>query len=166
MSWLYILIACIRVSNSFSFFANSLMSSMYIRLWIFSCDFVGLYPAVHFLSMWLSGIIAITNSNGNSASPWNIPLWIFASAKLFLSAVNSTFWIFLVYSIKFMTSSYILDILRQFIIQLCGTMSMPFCSQSRPNNSQQKKKKRTCRIVEFAVPADHRVKLKKKWIER
>ena len=27
-------------------------------------------------------------------------------------------------------------------------------------NNQQKKKKRSCRIVEFAVPADHRVKMK------
>ena len=31
---------------------------------------------------------------------------------------------------------------------------------TRPNNSQQKKKKRTCQIVDFAVPVDHRVKLK------
>ena len=38
MSWLYILTACIRVSSSFSFFANSLMSSMYIKWLIFSCD--------------------------------------------------------------------------------------------------------------------------------
>ena len=32
---------------------------------------------------------------------------------------------------------------------------------TRPyNNQQQQKKKRTCRIVDFAVLADHRVKLK------
>ena len=36
---------------------------------------------------------------------------------------------------------------------------------TRPNNNQQKKKKKkkgggTCKIVDFAVPADHRVKLK------
>ena len=30
MSWLYILTACIRISSSFSFFTNSLMSSTYI----------------------------------------------------------------------------------------------------------------------------------------
>ena len=30
----------------------------------------------------------------------------------------------------------------------------------RPCNSQQRKKKNTCRIVEFTVPTDHRVKLK------
>ena len=29
---------------------------------------------------------------------------------------------------------------------------------SRPNNNQ--KKKRTCKIVDFAVPANHRIKLK------
>ena len=51
------------------FFANSLMSSMYIRWLIFSCDLLSFYPAVHFLSMWLCGIINITNSNGDSASP-------------------------------------------------------------------------------------------------
>ena len=30
--------------------------------------------------------------------------------------------------------------------------------KTRPNNNQQKK--RTCKIVDFAVPADHRIKLK------
>ena len=47
MSWLYILTSYIRVS-SYSFFANSLISSMYIRWLIFSCDLLSLYPAVHF----------------------------------------------------------------------------------------------------------------------
>ena len=58
------------------------MSCMYIRWLIFSCNLLSLYPAGYFLSMWLSGIIAIMNSNGDSASPWKIPLWAFASAKL------------------------------------------------------------------------------------
>ena len=35
------------------------MLSMYIKWLIFSCDLLSLYPAVHFLSMWLSGIIII-----------------------------------------------------------------------------------------------------------
>ena len=122
-SWLYILTACIRVFSSFSFFANSLMSSMYIRSLIFSCDLLSLYPAVHFLCIWLSGIMAIRNSNGDSASPWKIPLWIFASAKRLPPTVNSTLQVFMVFSIKFMTSSDILYILKQFIIQLCGTIS-------------------------------------------
>ena len=39
---------------------------------------------VHFLSMWLRGIIAIINCNGDRASPLKIPLWIFTSSKLFL----------------------------------------------------------------------------------
>ena len=30
----------------------------------------------------------------------------------------------------------------------------------RLNNNQQKQKKRTCKIVDFAVSADHRIKLK------
>ena len=100
MSWLYILTTCIRVSSSYSFFANSLISSMYIRWLIFSCDLLSLYPAVHFLSMWQSGIMALMNSNGDSAS-WKIPLWIFVSAKLLPSAVNSTRKVFMVFPIKF-----------------------------------------------------------------
>ena len=89
MSWLFILIACIRVSNSFSFLANDLMLSMSIRWSIFSCDLVSLYPPVHFLRMWLSGIITIRIISGDSPSRWKIPFWIFISTKLFPAAVNS-----------------------------------------------------------------------------
>ena len=36
-----------------------------------------------------------------------------------------------------------------------------FDQKIRPYNNQQKKrKKRTCKIVDFAVPADHKIKLK------
>ena len=31
---------------------------------------------------------------------------------------------------------------------------------TRPHNNQQKKKKRICKIVDFAVPTDHRINLK------
>ena len=96
---------------------------MYIKRLIFSCDPLSLYPAVHFLSMWLSGITAIMNSKGDSASPWKIPLWIFVSAKLHPPAVSSTIQVFMVFSMKFMTSCDILYILRQCIVQFCGTIS-------------------------------------------
>ena len=99
---------------------------MYIRWLIFSCDLLSLYPAVHFLSMWFSAIMAIMNSNGCSASPWKIPLWIFVSAKPFPPVVNSTQQFFRYFSMKFMVSCYILYISRQFIIQLCGTISYAF----------------------------------------
>ena len=125
MSWLHILTTCIRVSNSFSFFTKSLMSSMYMRWLIFSCYLLSLYPSMHFLSMWLRSIIVITNSNGGRASTWNIPLWIFASTKILLT-VNSTLQVSMVFSINFMTSSDILYILRQFIIQLFRTISYVF----------------------------------------
>ena len=92
----------------------------------FSCDLLSLYPAVHFLTLWLSCIIAIMNTNGECASPWNIPLWIFVSAKLLPPAVYSTLKVFMVSSIKFMNSCDILYIFRQFIIQLCGTISYAF----------------------------------------
>ena len=96
MSRVYILTVCIRVSSSFSFFAKSLMSSMYVKRLTFSCDL--LYPAVHFLSMWFSGIMAIMNSKGDRASPWKIPLWIFASANLLPPALSS-------YSLRVFTSA-------------------------------------------------------------
>ena len=101
MSLLYIITAYIRVSNCFSFLTNSLMLSMYIRWLIFSCDLVSLYPPGHFLSMWLSGIIAITNSNVESTFSWNIPLWIFTSARLFPPAINFTLQFSLVFFNKF-----------------------------------------------------------------
>ena len=65
---------------------------------------------MHFLNLWLSGIIAFINNNGDSASPWNICLWIFASAKLFPPTINSILQVFMVFSIKFMSSSDILYI--------------------------------------------------------
>ena len=41
---------------------------------------------------------------------------------------------------------------------LCHTHGSPNLGQeTRPNKNQQK---RTCKIVDFAVPADHRIKLK------
>ena len=45
--------------------------------------------------------MAIMNSQGDSASPWKIPLWIFVSARLFPPAVNSTLQFFMVFSMKF-----------------------------------------------------------------
>ena len=74
-----------------TFIFQSLMSSMYIRWYIFSCDLWSMYQPVHFLSKWLSDIIVLTNSNGDSPSLWKIPLWIFTSVKLFPSAVSSAF---------------------------------------------------------------------------
>ena len=127
MSRLYILTVCIRISSSFSFFANSFMSSMYIKWLTLSSDLLTLYPAAHSLSMWLSGIMAIMNSKGDRASPWKIPLWIFTLANL-PPAVHSTLQVFMLLLMKFMTSSDILYILRLFIIQLCGTISYAFLS--------------------------------------
>ena len=102
------------------------MSSMYIRWLIFSCDVLSFYPAVHFLSMWFSGIMAIMNSKGDSASPWKMPLWIFVSAMLLPPAVSSTPQVFMVCSMKFMTACDILYIFRQCNIQLCGSISYAF----------------------------------------
>ena len=46
-------------------------------------------------------------------------------------------------------------------MELWHTHESPnFGQRTTPYNNQQKKKKRTCKIVDFAVPADHRIKLK------
>ena len=84
------IIACIRVSKSFSFLVNSLMS-MYIRWFIFSYNLWSFYPPVHFPSTLLSDTIAITNNDSDSASLWKTPLRIFGSVKLFPSALFSMF---------------------------------------------------------------------------
>ena len=125
MSWQYILTACIRVSSSLVIFL--------LRVWchpctlgdwyFFSCGLLSLYPAVHFVSMWLNDIMAIRNSKGDRASPWKIPLCFSltsSSCSLFHLQV------FMVLSINFMSSCDILYILRQRIIQLCETISCSF----------------------------------------
>ena len=63
------------------------------------------------------------NSKGDRASPWKIPLWIFVSAKILPPIINFTLQVFMVFSMKFMTSSDILYVLSLFIIQLYGTIS-------------------------------------------
>ena len=131
ISWLNYHTVCIRVSNSFSFLVKSLISSMYVKWLNYACDLLCLYLAVHFQRMWLNGIMAITNSNGDSASPWNMPLWVFTSAQLFPPTVNSTLQICMIFSINCTTWPSILYIFRQFI-QLLGTISLAFCSPSRP----------------------------------
>ena len=73
-------------------------------LFFWFCKFVFVY----FLNMWFSGIIAITNSNVDSASPWNTPHWIFPAANLLHLAVNSSLHFFT----DLMTLSASLKILR------------------------------------------------------
>ena len=122
MSSLDILIACIKIFNSFSYLAKSLMVIMYLKWLIFSWNLLSLYPYEQFLSMWLSGITSITKLILLEPR-WNITQWFFASVKLFPLAINSSLQVFMVFSIKLMNSSDILYILRQCIIQLCGTKS-------------------------------------------
>ena len=59
ISRLNILTICIRFSNCISFLVNSLMSSLYIRWLIFSCDLVSLYPPVHWVASLLSQILMV-----------------------------------------------------------------------------------------------------------
>ena len=56
--------------------------------------------------------MAIMNSKGDRAPPWKMHLWIFVSAMLLPPAIRSTLQVFMVCSMKFMTSCDILYILR------------------------------------------------------
>ena len=76
--------------------------------------------------MRLSGLIIITNRNGKSASPWKMPHWIFASAKVFLSVVNSTYQFFMKSVMNFMTLSDFSYISKHSTILDCGTVSCVF----------------------------------------
>ena len=122
MSWLYILRVCILVSNYRSVFANILMSSIYMRWLIFSCNLVSLYLLVYFPNMWLNGIITITNINGDGVSPWKIILWILTSAKLFSPADHLTVPVSMVFLMNFMTVLDILNIFWLRIIHFRGSM--------------------------------------------
>ncbi len=42
------------------------------------------------------------------------------------------------------------------------THGSPNLGQKTRLNKNQQKKKRTCQIVDFAIPADHRIKLKER----
>ena len=77
-------------------------------------------------SMWLSDILAITNSNDDSTPPWKTPLSILTSDKIFPPAVCSMVQFFIVFSINFIISSDTLYILKLSIIQLCGTILHAF----------------------------------------
>ena len=89
-------------------------------------QFTGFVSGYAFLRMWLSGIMDITNSNGDNVSLWNMPLCIFTFAKLCLPAVNSTLQVCIVFSIKCTIRSSILYIFRQCCIHLWGTISQAF----------------------------------------
>ena len=127
ISSLYILTAGIRVSNSFFIFDKQfdiVHVHWVVNLFLWFMKFI--VPLRISLSMWLSGIIAITNSNGATTSPWNIYLWIFTWANVLPPAVNFTLLFFMISSMNFMTSCDILYILRQSIIQFCRTISYAF----------------------------------------
>ena len=83
------------------------------NVFLWSYEFIA---PVHFLTMKLSGIIAITNSKGDSAS------WIFTTAYVFLPAVNSILQFFMTSVINFITLSNILYIFKYSIIQVYGTI--------------------------------------------
>ena len=118
MSWQYILTACIRVSTSFSFLANSLMSSMYISEWSF--------PAIYLVCIWLcisrvcgwvaSSLlqiaIVIAHLPARHLSGYSLQLSFSLLLSIPLSIFSCLLWLRL--------------ISWQFIIQLYGTISYAF----------------------------------------
>ena len=68
----------------------------------------------------IDGIIAITNNNGDSASPGNMPPW------MLISVFSSSCQFSLVFSINLLTSPGILHILRLCNIQLLGIILYGF----------------------------------------
>ena len=61
---------------------------MYIRWLIFSCDLLSLYPAVHFLTMWFSGIMAIINNNNYNNNNNNF-VFYYVSTNILIRAVKN-----------------------------------------------------------------------------
>ena len=129
-SRLNILIVCIRVSYSFSFLTSSLMSSLYVRWVIFFLRVCKFITPVHFLSMGLSGIIAITSSYGESQSPWQIPLWIFYCSKVFPPAIKSTRQLFRVSMMSLMSLSNFCAFLDSLLSNFGGSYHWISFSQS------------------------------------
>ena len=114
ISILYILFVCIRVSDFFTFLANTLMSSMFVKWLVLMC-FCKFVAACEFPKC----VMECHLNYHDSTYIYNISRWIFTLAKLSPLAVNYTLQFFIVFSIKFMNLTYILYILLQSItIQL------------------------------------------------
>ena len=101
---------------------NSILISWLYILTVWGFFRLSFYPPVHFLRMWLSGIMVIANTDDDSASPRNMPLWIFNSVKLWNPVVHSTLQVCMVFSINCTIWLGILYMLRQCSIQLWATI--------------------------------------------
>ena len=55
---------------------------------------------------------------------------------------------------------WVLDFKKRKRLNLCIHGSPNLGQKTRPNDNKQQKKKRTSKIFDFTVPADHRIKLK------
>ena len=96
-----------------AFMTNILMSYKYKRRCNFSSSFVNLCIPVNFLTIWMGGIIDITNRRGGMDSPKKKTLGIFSSARICSFVANSTF--FWTFDMDFMN-------LIEYIY-ICGTIS-------------------------------------------
>lgn len=77
-------------SSSSLFFSYTLRSYNYTR-WLIFVKSLKIYPEYAPLYVIISGIIAITRSRGDRLSPWNIPLGVVISPKIFPSLSSLVF---------------------------------------------------------------------------
>ena len=128
ISWMYILIVCIRVRNSFFILykpCNVILMHLVTNLLLRFRKFVA---TVYFISMSSNGIISITNSNGESVFFRKMSLRVFTSGKT--SAVNSPLQFFMASVIKLKTVLGILCIFDSPLSRIAGPYHRSFCSRS------------------------------------
>ena len=112
---------------------------MYIRLLIFSCDLLSLYPAVHFLSKWLSGILAIMNRQASSKCDSALLLFFFLISIEFLHISVSWLsltgvWVTASFLKFFRTLLSILAVLNNAVVRI-GSIRPPTVKSSSPFNN-------------------------------
>ena len=102
MPFLNILTVWVRESRAFSLLKYNLRSSMNSR-WFIVPPVGNSYPGLAVLRMCVRGMRGATKSNGDSASPWKIPLVIGTSPSVSEPQVSSTLQDFVVFPKKFTT---------------------------------------------------------------
>ena len=105
ISWLYILPTCIRISNFFFHFLQTIWCrGGWFFLWLVKFLYT---PAFLKYKIEWHHRYYNSNGNGNYASVWKIPFLIFTSVKLLTPAVRSTLQFCMVFSITFISCTFL-----------------------------------------------------------
>ena len=123
ISWMYVLIVCINL-QSFSFFRYFYIIHVHkvISLFLWFCKF---FAPMFYQSIYLSGIIARTNSSGDSEFSWKVSLYIskcLSSRCQFHPSVFPGIWFGLIFG------TFSDNVLSEF----AGPFHRQFCRQSMP----------------------------------